>query len=162
MNHESPCDDTAVTDVSSDTAVDIVKADPDARRRVIIAIVALTVVLAALLYLVVSRLETLKATSAVDPRAAIRQLSLLLWATAGLAAAMAAAMAAILARLALKVRRAERYPLPGALLLRDTPLRTGLEARRLASASLVLACLLAFAAAGVLATTWWLWRIIAW
>jgi hypothetical protein len=110
----------------------------------------------------VLRLERLQTESAANPRAAVRQLGLLLWATAGLAAAMAITMAAMLARLAVRVRRAERYPVPGALVLRDTPLRTGAEARRFATASLVLAGLLAVAAVAVLVTAWWLWRILGW
>ena len=162
MNDEGSRGDGAGADSQSGEAASIVRANPDTRRRALVGLVALTLVLGALLYLVVLRLERLQTESAANPRAAVRQLAVLLWATAGLVAAMAIAMAATLARLAARVRRAERYPVPGALVLRDTPVRTGAEALRFATLSLVLAGLLAVAAVAALVTAWWLSRILGW
>jgi ABC-type anion transport system duplicated permease subunit len=138
----------------------ILKADPAMRRRTLAWIVVLVVALGLTLFAVTRWIARVQAISAVDAKTAAHDLVWLTWCVAAVAALMALGMAAVLSRLSIKVRRAAQYPLPGARVLRDTPIRTGERAQRMAAVSVVLAVLLAIAAVAIVATAWSLWRLL--
>lgn len=105
---------------------EIHRADPAARRRAIVTVL----VIAGLGVCGYFALEAwLDGTVEGDPAQARESLlSVLVWGTW----IVALAIAAFGARLWLvggRVRRGQRFPLPGAKLLRDTPVRTGRGAR---------------------------------
>ena len=147
-------------DSGADRIAPILKADPAMRRRTLAWLVLLVVTLGLTLFAVIRWIARVQALSAVDAKTAAHDLMWLTWCVAAIASLMALGMAAVLVRLSIEVRRAGQYPLPGARVLRDTPIRTGERAQRMAAVSLVLAVLLAMAAVAIVATAWSLWRLL--
>jgi len=115
----------------------IARADPARRQRTLWMLAGLTALGAALIGL-------LRAWLASGPAPA--EARRLLWLVAGLLSLTAVGGALFLVRLAARVLRSGRYPPPGALLLRDTALRTGARASAVAWLGFACAALLAMAA----------------
>jgi len=132
----------------------IVRADRRARRNLAwIMVGALLAGLAvfACLAAITTELESLAADS---PQLAVQRAASVLEVSLAIAAALALIAATWLARLATRILDAGRYPLPGARLTRDTLLRTGQEARRIAWLAFFCAGVLALAAVALLAVGW--------
>lgn len=100
----------------------------------------------ALLLWLAAELGRIEKLSATDPDAAARRAATLLlgvtWACAG--TALTAAL--LIFRISREIRRSGRYPPPGARLVRDTMVRTGAQAERIARVGILVAVLLAAAA----------------
>lgn len=116
----------------------IARADPARRRRILWVLAGLAALGAALIKLLSAWLA-----SGPAPAEARR----LLWLVTGLLSLTAVGAALSLVRLAARILRSGRYPPPGAVLLRDTPVRTGARASAVAWLGLACAALLATAAA---------------
>ena len=96
------------------------------------------------------RIAELERLVPTDSRRALAGTVHLLWTLTGLAAGMALVVALIVAQKSRAIRRANRYPVPGARVLRDTVVRTDGEARRVAAWGDALAIGLVLGAIGVL------------
>lgn len=121
-------------------------ADPEARRRALLVVAVAAVVglgLVGWLSLETARIEAL---FALDQEAAGRQARNLFLGVTWAAAAVALLAAVVIWRIAMEVRCSGRYPPPGARVLRDTMVRTGEQAARIARVGFVTAGLLAIAA----------------
>jgi hypothetical protein len=121
-------------------------ADPAARKRalwVAALVVACGAALLAWLSAETARIEQLSVTS---PEQAIQQATTLFLGVTWAAACVTLLAAIVILRISLEIRRSGRYPAPGARLLRDTVVRTGMQAERIARAGLLAAVLLAAAA----------------
>jgi hypothetical protein len=59
------------------------------------------------------------------------------------------------------IRRTGRYPVAGAWLLRDTPVRTGARARRVAVFARAVAVMIALTGVAVLVSAWRVSRLLA-
>jgi hypothetical protein len=116
----------------------IVRAHPVRRRRFLWTLVALAALGAAAIWLLAARLA--------QGGLGLAQARRLLWSVTALLSLIAAGAALVLTRLAARIFRSGRYPPPGALVLRDTPVRTGTRARALAWLGLTCAALLLTAA----------------
>ena len=120
-------------------------ADPAARKRALwtlALVVACGLALIAWLSAETGRIEELSAT---DPAFAARRAATLFLGVTWAAAGVALLAAILVLRISLEIRRNGRYPAPGARLLRDTMVRTGAQAERVARAGLLAAALLAAA-----------------
>jgi hypothetical protein len=135
-----------------DSAESIVRADNRVRLLAIGVFVGATVFGIVAMRWIAARIAALEQLVPVDSDRALRGTIELLWWLTGLAAGMALVVALIVAQKSRAIRRAGRYPVPGARVLRDTVVRTGADARRVASWGDVLAIGLVLAAIGVLAT----------
>ena len=126
-------------------------ADPIARRRALIALIVLAV---AGVFAYMRLEEWLSQLEASDPdhaRAALA--SALLWTSAAMASAIAA-LGVYFLLLGHRVRRAERFPPPGAKVARDTPVVTGSAARTRALLLQLIAGVLLGCAVVLLAMAW--------
>jgi hypothetical protein len=101
---------------------------------------------------ITARIAALERLVPVDSEQALRGTVALLWWLTGLAAGMALVVALIVLQKSRAIRRANRYPVPGARVLRDTVVRTGADARRVAAWGDALAIGLALGALGLLVT----------
>ena len=121
-------------------------ADPVARRRALWVAAVATLVGLALLASLSFETARISELLALDPDAASRQADDLFLEVTWGAAAVAAWAAFVIWRISMEIRRSGRYPVPGARLLRDTMVRTGEQAERIARIGFVAAVLLAMAA----------------
>jgi hypothetical protein len=101
---------------------------------------------------ITERIAALERLVPVDSERALEGTIELLWWLTGLAAGMALVVALIVAQKSRAIRRADRYPVPGARVLRDTVVRTGAEARRIAAWGDALAIGLVLGSIGLLVT----------
>lgn len=109
-----------------------VPGDRRARRRVAVGGAAIVVLGLIALGALRAELRRVVRLAQDDVPAAVQQVQrLALW-TFGAASFGLVGMAVSLMRLGRRIRRSDRYPPPGMLVLRDTPLRTGAAARRMA------------------------------
>jgi hypothetical protein len=134
------------------SAAPIVRADNRVRLLAFGVFVAATLFGLGAMRWITARIAALEQLVPVDSDRALRGTIELLWWLTGLAAGMALVVALIVAQKSRAIRRAGRYPLPGARVLRDTVVRTGPDARRVAAWGDVLAIGLVLAAIGVLLT----------
>jgi len=98
------------------------------------------------------RIADLERLVPTDSRRALAGTVHLLWTLTGLAAGAALLVALILAQKSRAIRRANRYPVPGARVLRDTVVRTDADARRVAAWGDAFAIGLVLGALGLLVT----------
>ncbi|MGH8251106.1 MAG: hypothetical protein ACREVI_10505 [Steroidobacteraceae bacterium] len=106
---------------------EIQRADPVLRRRALIAAVAIAAVGWAAFFVLQAWLVDIRDADLADAREKLEQG--LVWGS--WAVALPVAMLAVyLWQLGARVLRAGRYPLPGASVIRDTPVLAGREARR--------------------------------
>jgi hypothetical protein len=135
-----------------DPSGSIARADNRMRLLAFGVFVAATVLGLVTMRWITERIEALERLVPVDSERALRGTIELLWWLTGLAAGMALVVALIVAQKSRAIRRADRYPLPGARVLRDTRVRTGADARRIAAWGDALAIGLVLGAIGVLLT----------
>jgi len=126
------------------------------RKKVLLALLLLGLVSAAGLLALRASLQGLMAVADTDPDAALSQLRTVLHVFTAATAVASVFLAAWFTSLAGKTLRSGRYPPPGVRVLRDTGLRTGAAARRMAI-GLILAALVVLATNLV---TGYLYRIL--
>jgi hypothetical protein len=127
--------------------VDVQPADPIAQRRALIAVIAIAAAGIAAWFVLEDWLMGLQAADPLQARHAMK--NALIWGTWA-ASLPVILLAAHLWRSGEHVRRAERYPPPGAKLVRDTPILTGSRARTRGTALQVLGVFLCLATVGLL------------
>jgi hypothetical protein len=133
-------------------------ADPDARRRALWTIAAVTVLGATWLTFAPPSPETLATWIDGDgPATRTRRLAILRWTVPALLAGSVLAAAAWLWRLGARIVRSNRVPPAGVRVVRDTPVLSGDEARRRGRLLQALAVMLV-AIAGLMAVV--LWRLL--
>jgi hypothetical protein len=132
----------------------IMPADRQARRTAIWLTIAAALLGLAVFGLLTAITEELESLAAESPRLAMERAATVLEVSLAIAAALALIAAVWLARLATRILEVGQYPLPGARLTRDTAVRTGLAARRIAWLGFFCAVVLALAAVGLLVTGW--------
>jgi hypothetical protein len=125
--------------------VEIVRADAEIRRRTLICLVVATLLGAAALSAVTSRLSEVRS---------IESLRLWLWVTIALMSLGSAAFSAYAAALANRIIRAGRYPTPGQRVVRDTPVKRGSEARKVATLLRAVALVMASASIALPILVW--------
>jgi hypothetical protein len=130
----------------------IVRADNRVRMLALGVFVAATVLGLVAMRWITERIAALERLVPVDSERALEGTIELLWWLTGLAAGMALVVALIVAQKSRAIRRADRYPVPGARVLRDTVVRTGAEARRIAAWGDALAIGLVLGSIGLLVT----------
>jgi len=135
----------------------IVRADPRARRTALIAGLVMLLVCGAALWWLEGRLRAIRQMVQQNPAAAAQQMMRIVAGVAWAAGAGLVGLGVWLWCLGRRINRTGRFPPPGMRVVRDTRLRTGKQARNLAS----LAELFAFLAvvAGVVGT-WWFYRTV--
>ena len=133
-------------------------ADPAARKRALLLVAVAAVLGAALLAWMSAQTDRIERLFGSDPEAATRQATTLFLGVAWAAAGVALLAGIVIFRAAMEIRRTGRYPAPGARLLRDTLVRTGARAERIARAGLLAAALLAITAPMLLVTAY---RLVA-
>jgi hypothetical protein len=111
----------------------VVRADKRMRLVAFVVFVAATVLGLLGMRWITARIAALEKLVPVDSRQALEGTVALLWWLTGLAAGMALIVAVIVLQKSRAIRRANCYPVPGARMLRDTVVRTGADARRIAS-----------------------------
>jgi hypothetical protein len=130
----------------------IVRADPTA-RAIALGVFALATLAGFLLMRVTAtRIAELEQLVVVDLERARDETVALLWSLTGVGSGLAVVTAVVLTLKSHAIRRADRYPLPGARVLRDTVVRTGADARRVANLGYMIALGLALGAFGLLVT----------
>ena len=134
---------------------DIQRADPRARRAALLILVSATVAGGLILAIVTARRSDLEAWVLQDVTGRARVLA---WGLTVLTAGPLAGMAVYYWRLGGRVVRARRFPLPGARVVRDTPVLIGDAARQ--RGRLAQICAVGFGAAGVLFVVFF-WRLIS-
>lgn len=134
---------------------EIQRADPVARRRVLVAVVAVAALCVAGYMTLQHWLAGLRGLDAAHMQQALeRALIVASWA----ALVPAAIFAACLWRYGVRVCKAGRFPAPGARVIRDTPVLRGAPAQLRGAFLKVLAAFLALLAAGTLIAAY---RLIA-
>ncbi len=121
------------------TGVEVQPADPAARRLALIIVLVIGALGLVPLIWVQNTLDTISELRHTDPMAATRMMLATSRLLGAATAVLCFAMAIWLGWLALRINRAERFPLPNARVVRDTPVLTGAAARRQARIALVLA-----------------------
>ena len=143
------------------TGPQIVRADRATRRRAIgWALLAVLAGTACLLFLT-SVLAELDGLAEHSPELATARAATILQVALAIGVGFALLAAGWIARLSTRILEAGQYPLPGARLTRDTRLRRGSAARRVAWLGFVCAAVLVLAATGLLATGWRLLEMLA-
>ena len=130
----------------------IVRADPMARAIAVGVFAVATLAGFLLMRVTAARIAELERLVIVDLERAREETIQLLWVLTGVGCGLALIAAAALAFKSRAIRRAGRYPLPGARVLRDTVLRTGSDASRVAHLGYTIALGLALGAIGLLVT----------
>jgi hypothetical protein len=130
----------------------IVRADPMARAIALGVFAVATLAGFLLMRVTAARIAELERLVIVDLERAREETIQLLWVLTGVGSGLALIAAAALASKSRAIRRADRYPLPGARVLRDTVVRTGSDARRVARLGYTFAVGLALGAIGLLVT----------
>jgi len=134
----------------------IIPADRAYRRQVLLVVLPLALLCTAGLLALLGRFRELASLAEVDAAAALAGLRRLVGAVSAGNAGVSLALCAWLGRLCYRTYTCERYPPPGVRVLRDTRLRTGRDARRMAAAQ-VAAMLLVLSTNAVM---WHLRRIV--
>jgi hypothetical protein len=130
----------------------IVRADNRMRMLALGVFVAATLFGIVAMRWITQRIGALERLVPIDSKRALEGTVELLWWLTGLAAGMALLVALIVAQKSRAIRRADRYPVPGTRVLRDTVVRTGADARRVAAWGDMLAIGLVLGAIGVIVT----------
>ncbi len=127
---------------------EIQKADPDARRRALLAVVVLALVGAAAVWLFQKKMDGLTVIAERDPAAAVDALAGMVgWLSAGFCLPLLG-FAGYGLHLAYRISRSRRFPPPGMAVIRDTPILNGVAAvtrARLLAALMVLLAISAVA-----------------
>lgn len=134
----------------------IIPPDRAYRRRVFWAVLPLMLLCAAGLWELLGRFQELKALAETDLPAALRALRRLVAAASVANGAVSLLLCVWFGSLAYRTCTSERYPPPGTRVLRETRLRTGREAFRMAAAQAAVG-LLVLSTNGVM---WYLRRIV--
>ena len=132
-----------------------IPADRQARRLTILMVVILAAGGTSFLTYVRAEVKHLAESKGEQRQAVVRRLGAVLTATACVGGLGFVGISAWLWRLARRIRRADQYPPPGTKVLKDTPVRTGLAAWKIA-AKAELAAVLALAGALACGILWWL------
>jgi hypothetical protein len=107
----------------------MIPADKRLRKTAIIVLSLIVVGLMASSPYLNSRLAEWREAAADQPEAALSRFSSLFQWLLGLTALLVSAASVYLIVIAVRVLKADRYPPPGLRVIRDTPLRTGRQAR---------------------------------
>lgn len=137
--------------MTRDTEIEIQPADPSARRAALAIVGILTVLGFALLVFVIKGRPALTAWLEEDPGTRIRWVLVWLGATT---VVPLLGFGAYLWLVGMRIVHAERYPLPGAKVMRDTPVLSGDAARIRGRFAQALAVLLGVAAALLASSLW--------
>jgi hypothetical protein len=121
------------------TDVEIQPADPAARRLALIIVVVIGALGIIPIIWLQDALDTISELRRSDPLEATRMMLAVSRLLGAVTAVVCFATAIWLAWLSFQINRAERFPLPHARLVRDTPVLTGAAARRQARIALVFA-----------------------
>lgn len=121
------------------TNPEIQPADPAARRLALIVVIVIGVLGLVPIIWLQSTLDTISGLRRTDPVEAARMMLAVSRLLGAAVAVVCFATAIWLAWLSFGIRRAERFPLPGARVVRDTPVLTGAAARRQSMIALVFA-----------------------
>ncbi len=119
----------------------IVPADRDLRKTVLIVLLFLALVAAVCVPTLRSEFDEIESMAAEDPEAAISRVKGIVTGITFLNAIVSLVFAAYFLSLALKIHRSAQYPPPGMRVIRDTRLRRGSEAKRMALPHLLAAAL---------------------
>jgi hypothetical protein len=130
---------------------EIQPADPVARRRALIAAVAIAAIGWAAFFVLQEWLAGFRGGNPVETRRALE--AALIWGSWAVCLPVAA-LATWLWLEGGRVRRAGRFPPPGARVIRDTPILHGDAARRRATAYRIIAILLGLLSAGTLTSVY--------
>lgn len=152
-----PAENPAAAPTPRAAGESFVPADRRARRTVAVVTVALLVLGAVALGVLHWELRRLARLAQNDVPAAVEHVQRLALATLGAAALGLIGMGVSLVRLGRRVRRSDRYPPPGMTVLRDTAIRTGPAARRVARS--LAAGGVFFLVVGTLATGFLYWLV---
>lgn len=121
------------------SGVEIQPADPATRRLALIIVVVIGALGLITIIWLQNTLDTISELRRTDPLEATRMMLAVSRLLGAAAAVVCVTIAIWLAWLSFQIRRAERFPLPHARLVRDTPVLTGAAARRQARIALVFA-----------------------
>jgi hypothetical protein len=130
----------------------VVRADRSARTIALAVFAVATIAGMVLMRWMTRRIADLEGLMAVDMELAREGTVRLLWSLTGLGTGLAVVAAIVLALRSHAILRAGRYPVPGARPLRDTRVRTGVDARRIAALGYAAAGGLLLGAVGLLVT----------
>lgn len=131
---------------SEAASVEIHAADPATRRLALIGLIVIRGLGLIPLLWVQRELDTISGQRHTDPLEATRRMLAVSRLLGASVAVVCLATGIWLAQLGFRIRRAERFSLPDARVVRDTPVLTGAAARRQASIALVVALALLAAA----------------
>jgi hypothetical protein len=132
-----------------------IPADKRARRLTILLVAILALGGAGFLAYVRAEIKQHAQSKGQDRQAVVQRLNVVLTATACVGGLGFVGISIWLWRLARRIRRTDQYPPPGTKVLRDTPIRTGLAAWKVAARA-ELAAVLALAGAFACGYLWWL------
>ena len=108
---------------------DLQRADPRARRHAVVAVTAGTII-GVLAIGTFTRYRSALERWLVEPADPVPRLRLLVFVLAAFVTIPSVGFAIYLWRLGARIVHTERFPLPGATVIRDTPITTGDKARR--------------------------------
>lgn len=134
----------------------LISADPQLRARLLVWGTCVVGMGIGCLFFLKGRLDRLAALSTAAPELAAEQFQRLAVRVAALLLVLTGAVGSLGSYLALRILRTGQYPPPGLRVVRDTPLRTGRPARRVA---LLLGTLAALVFLGGLGLSVVLWRV---
>ena len=121
---------------------DIIPADKELRKKFIIFIVLVTIVAIIIEPYIKGYLDQIEQLSSKDPEIAFKKSMFILKVALGLVSLLLLSMGVYFVLLARKTLRSGQYPPPGMRVIRDTRLRTGTQAKRVAISFIVLSCIL--------------------
>jgi heme/copper-type cytochrome/quinol oxidase subunit 2 len=121
---------------------DIIPADKELRKKIIIFIVFVTIVAIVTEPYIKGYLDQIEQLSKKDPELAFKKSMFILKVALGFVSLSLLSMGVYFVLLARKTLRSGQYPPPGMRVIRNTRLRTGTQAQRAAISLIVLSCIL--------------------
>ncbi len=121
---------------------DVVPADKELRKKIIIFIVLVTIVVIVTEPYIKGYLDQIEQLSQKDPQLAFKKSMFILKVALGFVSLLLLSMGVYFVLLARKTLRSGQYPPPGMRVIRDTRLRTGAQAKRVAISFIVISSIL--------------------
>ena len=121
---------------------DVVPTDKELRKKIIIFIVLVTIVVIVTEPYIKGYLDQIEQLSQKDPQLAFKKSMFILKVALGFVSLLLLSMGVYFVLLARKTLRSGQYPPPGMRVIRDTRLRTGAQAKRVAISFIALSSIL--------------------
>ena len=121
---------------------DMVRADKSLRKKLILFLILFTIIVILIQPTINRYIEQIKETSEKDPELAFKKSMVALKVSLGLVSFLLLMAGVYFIALARRTFKSGQYPPPGMRVIRDTRLRTGIQAKRAGISLIALSCIL--------------------